>query len=172
VPDAAGSAQAPAAPRRISLDFPATLQGFEGAFGTLQQELRGGEMHPGTRYNVELVFEEIVANIVRHGSGCDDGHAVGASSGVDVKVGVDVDASTVVLTFDDGGVAFNPLLAPDPRRPTTIEDTPIGGLGLMMVRRAALDLRYERTPEERNRLTVILPAVPKTAAGRQGEGNQ
>jgi anti-sigma regulatory factor (Ser/Thr protein kinase) len=152
-------------PRQVRLSFPATMQGFHQAFGELRGQLEGGELHPAARYGIELVFEEIVANIVRHGAGHDDGHAAGASSGVDVRVAVEIDDATIVMTFDDSGVAFDPLAVADPRRPTTIEDTPIGGLGLMMVRRAALDLRYERTPQQRNRLTVKLPTTPRTHSG-------
>jgi anti-sigma regulatory factor (Ser/Thr protein kinase) len=147
------------AARRVRLNFPATMSGFEQAFGTLQVELDRDELNPGTRYSVELVFEEIVANIVRHGSGA------GGISGVDVTVDVQVGGDAIVMTFDDGGVAFDPVGRPDPKKPTSIEETPIGGLGLMMVRKAATDMRYERTPAQRNRLVVTLPAVPKKAAG-------
>ena len=147
------------AARRVRLSFPATMSGFEQAFGTLQSELDRDDLNPGTRYNVELVFEEIVANIVRHGAGG------GSISGVDVAVDVQVGAGGIVMTFDDGGVPFDPVGRPDPKKPTSIEETPIGGLGLMMVRKAATEMRYERTPEQRNRLVVTLPAVPKKAAG-------
>lgn len=147
------------AARRVRLNFPATMSGFEQAFGTLQSELDRDDLNPGTRYNVELVFEEIVANIVRHGG------ADGGISGVDVVVDVHVHGDAVVMTFDDGGVPFNPVGRPDPKKPKSIEETPIGGLGLMMVRKAATDMRYERTPEQRNRLVVTLPAVPSKAAG-------
>jgi anti-sigma regulatory factor (Ser/Thr protein kinase) len=143
------------AARRVRLKFPATMSGFEQAFGSLQSELDRDELNPGTRYSVELVFEEIVANIVRHGSGG------GEISGVDVAVDVQVGADAIVMTFDDGGVPFDPVGRPDPRKPTSIEDTPIGGLGLMMVRKAATAMRYERTPEQRNRLVVTLPTTAK-----------
>jgi anti-sigma regulatory factor (Ser/Thr protein kinase) len=147
------------AARRVQLNFPATMAGFEQAFGALQSELDRDDLNPGTRYSVELVFEEIVANIVRHGSGD------GGISGVDVDVAVDVHVGgdAIVMTFDDGGVPFNPVGRPDPKRATSIEETPIGGLGLMMVRKAATEMRYERTPEQRNRLVVTLPATPTKA---------
>ncbi len=141
---------------RVNLSFAATMAGFEQAFGTLQSALDVNELHPGTRYNVELVFEEIVANIVRHGS------AGGAPAGVEVSV--DVDGDAVVMTFCDDGTPFDPVGHPDPQKPTTIEDTPIGGLGLMMVRKAAREMSYERTPEDKNRLKVTLPAVPNGKA--------
>ncbi len=145
--------------RQVHLNFPATMTGFEQAFGSLQSELDRDALHPGARYNVELVFEEIVANIVRHG-------APEGQPPCEVDVAVAVDPDAIVMTFCDSGRPFDPVGRPDPKRPTTIEETPIGGLGLMMVRKAATEMRYERTPEDRNRLTVILPAVPKKSAGQ------
>ncbi len=142
--------------RQVHLNFPATMSGFEQAFGSLQSALDGDELPPGARYNVELVFEEIVANIVRHG-------APEGAPPSDVDVSVDVALDAITMTFSDTGRPFDPVGRPDPKKPTTIEETPIGGLGLMMVRKAATDMRYERTPEDRNRLTVVLPKVPAKA---------
>ncbi len=144
--------------RQVRLSFEATLPGFERAFGALQAELDQDALDAGARYAVELVFEEIVANIVRHG-------APAGAPPADVDVSVEVGGDAIVMTFDDGGVPFNPVGRPDPRKPTSIEDTPIGGLGLMMVRKAASDMRYERTVAQRNRLTVTLPTAPTRAAG-------
>ena len=62
----------------------------------------------------------------------------------------------MVLTFEDGGVAFDPVAVSDPELPGSIQEAKIGGLGLMLVRKAAADMRYERTPEGRNRLSVTL----------------
>ncbi len=142
--------------RAVRLSFPATMTGFEQAFGSLQSELDRDELHPGARYNVELVFEEIVANIVRHGS-------TGVAE-IGVAVSLQVEADAVVMTFDDDGRPFDPSATVDPALPRRLEDAPVGGLGLMLVRRAASGLRYERTPGDRNHLTVTLPAAPRRAA--------
>jgi anti-sigma regulatory factor (Ser/Thr protein kinase) len=50
--------------------------------------------------------------------------------------------------YDDGRT--------DPALPTTIAEAPDGGFGLMIVRRTASAMRYERTANQRNRLVVTL----------------
>jgi anti-sigma regulatory factor (Ser/Thr protein kinase) len=140
----------------IEIRFPGTLPGFEQGFARLRGALDAEPLDPGTRFNVELVFEEIVANIVRHGS-------TGVAE-IGVAVSLQVEADAVVMTFDDDGRPFDPSATVDPALPRRLEDAPVGGLGLMLVRRAASGLRYERTPGDRNHLTVTLPAAPRRAA--------
>jgi sigma-B regulation protein RsbU (phosphoserine phosphatase) len=110
------------------------------------------------RFRVELVFEEVVANIVRHGV-----RPVGETH---VEVTLQTGPDVITLTFDDDGVAFDPSNAASPRpapagradAPTTLEAAPDGGFGLMMVRRAASKMNYRRTADARNHLTVQLDA--------------
>ncbi len=106
------------------------------------------------RFRVELVFEEIVANIVRYGARpAGETHVV-----VMLEVGPDV----ITLTFDDDGAAFDPCSASvssaNAAPPANLEEAPVGGFGLMMVRRAASKMSYRRTPDARNHLTVELHA--------------
>ena len=102
-----------------------------------------------TRYNAELVFEEITANIIEHGA--PDRHELY------VCVTLEVCADSIVLTFEDNGVPFDPRRRPDPPPQKSLEEARIGGYGLMLVRRAAQSIDYLRTAEGRNQLTVRLP---------------
>ena len=101
------------------------------------------------RYNTELVFEEIIANIVRHG----------AQKGREPEVCVRLQAraDSIVLIFSDDGVPFDPLGRPDPVIPQSLAEAKIGGFGLMLVRHATSSLDYARTADERNRLTAVVP---------------
>jgi serine/threonine-protein kinase RsbW len=141
---------------RLTLNFPGTLAGFDEAFGRLRTALDREALDPGARYNVELVFEEIVANIVRHG--------MPAGGAADVRVTLDVRDGSVVLAFDDDGVPFDPRGRADPVPAKSLEQAKVGGLGLMMVRRAASAIDYRRTPQQRNELIVTVPAVARRAA--------
>jgi anti-sigma regulatory factor (Ser/Thr protein kinase) len=104
------------------------------------------------RYNAELVFEELVANIVKHGA--PDRHAL------EVRFTLEVRPDSIILTFDDNGVAFDPRGRPDPLPQKSLDEARIGGYGLMLVRRAASSLDYLRTADGHNRLTVKLPRSP------------
>jgi serine/threonine-protein kinase RsbW len=101
------------------------------------------------RYNAELVFEEVVANIVGHGA--PDGHEL------DIHLTLEAHSDSITLIFDDNGVPFDPRGRPDPLPQKSLDEARVGGFGLLLVRRAAISLDYLRTPEGRNQLTVRLP---------------
>jgi serine/threonine-protein kinase RsbW len=95
------------------------------------------------------VFEEITANIVAHGS--PDGHAL------EVWVTLEDRGDSIVLTFEDNGVPFDPRTRADPPPQKSLEEARIGGYGLLLVRHAASSIDYQRTAAGRNRLIVRLP---------------
>lgn len=99
------------------------------------------------RFQTELVFEELVTNAIRHG-GIDDDHAV--------AVTISVTSEDVVLVVSDQGCPFNPLEQPDPAPATSLAEAKIGGLGIMLVRKAASSLAYERA-NGRNLVRVVIP---------------
>jgi len=134
----------------VNLAFPATMAAFGPAFDDLRVALDAQPLDPGARFNVELVFEEIVANIVRHGA------PPGRTAAIRVSFAVEPDV--LVMTFEDDGIAFDPRRRPDPVPAKSLDEAEEGGLGLMMVRRAASALDYERTAGGLNRLVVRLPA--------------
>jgi anti-sigma regulatory factor (Ser/Thr protein kinase) len=140
----------------LELAFPATMAGFEAGFARLRDALDREDLDAGARYKAELVFEEMVANIVRYAR--PDGPAA------QVRVSVARQDGALVLTFEDDGVPFDPRAQPEPVPATSLEAARIGGLGLMMVRRAARSMDYVRTPEQRNRTSVTLatPGAPAT----------
>jgi anti-sigma regulatory factor (Ser/Thr protein kinase) len=125
-----------------------TLAGFERSADDLRSALDASGVSGRARHQVELVFEEVVTNIIRHG------YADGRDHVIEVSLTRAGDA--IVVTFEDDGRPFDPLQQPSPPVPRTIEVAPVGGLGIHLVRAAAADLRYERTPDARNRLTVTI----------------
>jgi anti-sigma regulatory factor (Ser/Thr protein kinase) len=85
---------------------------------------------------IEVVFEELVGNLVRHGA-------------VDrIIVHVDARSDEIELAFEDGGPEFNPLELTTPSRFTTLEEAEIGGLGIPLVRRLSRGVRYERVDDD------------------------
>ncbi|TAL09747.1 MAG: ATP-binding protein [Porticoccaceae bacterium] len=99
------------------------------------------------RFQAELVFEELVTNALRHG-GLDRDHPV--------EVAVSLAPEHVMLVVSDRGRPFNPLEQPDPTRATTLAEAKAGGLGIILLRKAASSLAYERA-NGRNRVQVVIP---------------
>ena len=96
---------------------------------------------------LEVVFEELVSNIVRHG------FAPGSDQSIAVRVVARPGA--IQLTFEDDGAPFDPLAAPPAERLTSLETARLGGLGLPLVRKMAAELAYEPIASG-NRLTVSI----------------
>jgi serine/threonine-protein kinase RsbW len=135
--------------QRVEIRFAGTHEGFARAFERLHAALDAERLAGATRYDVELVFEEIVANIV--------GHGARKGREPDVHLTLDTGPDSIVLIFCDDGVPFDPRGRPDPVIAKSLAEAKIGGFGLMLVRHAASSLDYVRTADERNRLTVIVP---------------
>ena len=134
--------------QRVEIRFPGTHEGFALGFERVRNALDAVPLDGTTRYNAELVFEEIVANIVGHGA--PDGHPL------EVRFTLEAHPDSIILTFDDNGVRFDPRGRPDPLPQKSLAEARIGGYGLMLVRHATSSIDYLRTAEGRNRLTVQL----------------
>lgn len=100
---------------------------------------------PQLLFNVELILEETLMNVIWHAFPDDEAHPITLS--------VQVEPDDIVMHFEDDGIAFDPLLAPAPTLPTSIDKAVPGGLGLMLVRKFARSVGYERNAG-RNCLTV------------------
>ena len=106
---------------------------------------------------IEVIFEEVVANIIRHG--------LAAGSPQSIRVAMTFEANRaggdVVLRFDDDGAPFDPVKAVAPPAFTRLADAAIGGLGIALVKRLARKVTHERPAlaggigfQPVNRLTV------------------
>ena len=58
------------------------------------------------------------------------------------------------MTFMDEGIPYNPLAKEDPDIALSVEDRPIGGLGIFMVKKSMDDMQY-RYEDGKNILSVI-----------------
>lgn len=84
---------------------------------------------------IELVLEELFTNLAHH--------AYKESAGK-VEVACFARTNAFCMRVTDWGSAFNPLERPPPDLTAGIEDRPIGGLGIHLVRNSADDLDYRR----------------------------
>jgi len=104
-------------------------------------------LHPQVVFKLELVLEEVFMNLLWH--------AFKDAAEHTLELTVELLPDEVALSFEDDGIAFDPTHAAEPPIPASLLDAPIGGRGLMLVRRAARSLRHERR-EGRNRMRVAV----------------
>lgn len=120
------------------------LQRLEAAV----EDLGKREQWPPTLlYQVELVLEEVIVNIVNYGYEKRGGHRI------DVHLISEPD--TLTIRIADDGRAFDPLSqVPRPDVAAPLEDHPIGGLGVYLVQ-TLMDEAHYRREQDRNHLTLI-----------------
>jgi anti-sigma regulatory factor (Ser/Thr protein kinase) len=96
-------------------------------------------------FNVRLVMDEAVINVMVHGYDDSDEHAI--------HVALSLDAGNLAIHIDDDGVEYNPLDAPAPRFDLPIEQRRIGGLGVHIMKTLAKSVDYRREAG-RNKLDI------------------
>lgn len=80
-----------------------------------------------------LAFDEIVCNIAKYGH-CRH----------PIMVHVSVSDTEVCARVIDDGVEFDPLQLPDPDTTSGLEERPVGGLGIFLVKKMMDSVVYER----------------------------
>ena len=126
------------------------MAGLELVGGWVDAITAALHLESSTEYGLRLCLEEAAANVVMHGIPGSDG------GGADfVMLRIEPKAETLCVTVEDRCGAFNPLDVPTPERPTSLEDTPIGGLGIHLMRQYVRSMSYERVGDI-NRLTVVI----------------
>lgn len=137
------------------------LEALEPARQAVETFLAPAGLGPKVIYKLELVLEETFMNLLWHAFNDDVEHTI--------ELAVHLLPDEVVLDFEDDGIAFDPTQAAETARPACTDDVPVGGRGLLLLRRAASSLRYERR-NGRNRLRVAIPLADDAArAGKAGQ---
>jgi serine/threonine-protein kinase RsbW len=82
---------------------------------------------------IEVILEEVVSNVVRHGKGADY-----------VRIRASCEGDAVRLTIEDNGTPFDPFAAAEPNRFTSVSEAKLGGQGIPLVKRLSRSVHYQR----------------------------
>ena len=93
---------------------------------------------------IMILLEELITNLMKYG------YTDRAEPGV-VEIALALDGSLLEIEFIDDGCAFDPSAGPLPELGEPLEERPVGGLGLHLLRSLTEVVRYER----RNNKNVI-----------------
>ena len=91
---------------------------------------------PRTMFNTSLVLDELLTNIIKYG--------LPPQELREIYVRLELNEEHLDIVIEDDGIEFNPLEAPDPDLELPIEERPIGGLGIFIVRKLSSSFCYER----------------------------
>jgi sigma-B regulation protein RsbU (phosphoserine phosphatase) len=129
----------------LSLRMEATIDELPRINAAIGAFARRESWTPQLEYQVKLVIEELAINVVKHGG------AVGVAAEIDLVS----DTDRVRIEFSDWGRPFDLLSeAPPPDTSSSVEDRPVGGLGIHLVRSMVDEASYQREGD-RNRLTLV-----------------
>ncbi|MFP4497641.1 MAG: ATP-binding protein [Vulcanimicrobiota bacterium] len=91
-----------------------------------------------TVFTINLVLDELITNIIRHGYNDECEHYI------DLVVCADEDDSSIILRLMDDGEPFNPLDYPEPDIHAPLEERKPGNMGIHLVKNMTDDLKYRR----------------------------
>lgn len=105
------------------------------------------ELSEKTVYHLDLILAEAVANIIAYA------YPQGGEHWIEIQAGL-ADHSVLVEIRDDGQ-PFNPLNYPARPAPASLEDAPVGGLGIHLIRSFSSACAYQRAGQK-NILSVTI----------------
>jgi serine/threonine-protein kinase RsbW len=133
----------------LSFSIPNNLAEVSPACLRIQTFLNEHDAHARVVYCTQLVFEELVTNIIQHAFSDDQRH--------EINIGVMLDNDSVRMTVEDDGDAFDPDCW-QPDSPASLEEAGPGGRGLLLVRRMSDDFSMNR--ESDHNVCRVRIAVP------------
>lgn len=116
---------------------------IDKVFSFIDESLKEFDIIPKHKFQLELAVEEIFVNIVNYSN----------ADSVRVMATVFEEPLVVSIQFIDDGIKFNPLEKEDADVHLDIEEKPIGGLGLILVKKNVDEISYEYL-DNKNSLTI------------------
>lgn len=118
------------------LNISATIENIAAVTAFVDEQLEELDCPLKTQLQVDVAIDELFGNIAHYAYNPE----VGAAT---VRVEVTENPLSVVITFIDNGVPYDPLAKADPDITLSAEERQIGGLGIYMVKKSMDDISYE-----------------------------
>ena len=113
----------------------ATVENIEVVTDFVNEQLEAMECPMKAQMLIGIAIDELFGNIAHYAYTPDVGE-------VTVRVEVTENPLSVVITFIDGGVPYDPLATEDPDTTLSAEERDIGGLGIFMVKKSMDEITY------------------------------
>lgn len=111
------------------------LEGLAALAEAVEGYLEGEGLPPRLAFQLNLVLDELLTNTVNYG-------CAGRAGDCHVLVRMRREPGEIAVLLEDDATPFNPLDAPPPDLEKSLEDRPIGGLGVHLVRNTMDSLVY------------------------------
>jgi len=135
-------------PSQHARTFPARLDALPDVAAFTAEACGDAGLGRDACLRLTLLIEELFTNTVVHGHG-------GGSDEL-VAISLDIAPGRITLTYEDAGPPHDPFAAVTlPDEATSLEDRPVGGLGVLLVASMATDVEYRRVAGK-NRIALTI----------------
>lgn len=118
------------------LTVDAAVENIETVTAFVDEQLEKHGCPTKAQLQLDIAIDELFGNIAHYAYSPNAGTAT-------VRVEFTDSPLSVIVTFIDSGVPYNPLSKPDPDTSLSAEERQIGGLGIFMVKKSMDDITYE-----------------------------
>ncbi len=118
------------------MTIPATVENIEKVTVFVNSQLEEIDCPIKARMQIDIAIDELFGNIAHYAYNPETGPAT-------VRVEVTEAPISVVVTFIDHGIPYDPLKKDDPDVTLSAEERAIGGLGIFMVKKTMDEITYE-----------------------------
>ena len=117
------------------LTLKARVDNLEKVLAFVDAELEKLDCPMKAQMQIDVAVEELFVNIASYAYTPDEGDAT-------IRIETAPETRTVLITFLDRGVPYDPLAKPDPDVALSVEERQIGGLGIFMVKKSMDSMKY------------------------------
>ena len=118
------------------LTIAATVENIGTVTDFVNEHLESYDCPMKAQMQIDIAIDELFGNIAHYAYNPETGDAT-------VRVEVVEDPLSVIITFIDNGMPYDPLAKSDPDITLSAEEREIGGLGIYMVKKTMDDITYE-----------------------------
>ncbi len=112
------------------------LKHIRSVYERISEYCRQNNIDDATKFNLNLIVEEYVTNIINHGAIEENLH--------DIKIEIDLKGDKIHAKITDDATEFNPLEAELPDIDKKITKKEPGGLGVFLILQKAENIKYYR----------------------------
>ena len=128
------------------LNIEATPENIDSVIAFVDEQLEEYGCGMKEQMAIDVAVDELFANIAHYAYNPETGYAT-------VRIDVIKEPLSVEITFIDNGISYDPLAKIDPDTSLSVEDRPIGGMGIFIVKKS-MDLVNYEYKDGKNVLTI------------------
>ena len=114
----------------------ATVENIETVTDFVNEQLEAFDCPMKAQMQVDIAIDELFGNIAHYAYNPETGNAT-------VRVEVTENPMSVIITFIDNGIPYDPLMQAEPDITLSADERQVGGLGIFMVKKTMDEITYE-----------------------------